>query len=293
MKGKHVIWASILAFRSLCRTLPHRAALPLGASLGRTVWKFSGRRAAKARVRCERALGVNEAEAGKIVLGSYEHFGKCVAEFLRLPLMSGRLCDMVELKGEKHLREAMKGGRGVIFLSAHIGNWEYGAALMASMGFPMNAIGAEQRDPRITDAIADTRRSVGVNHVSKGLELKAAVSCLKRGEVLAVLLDQDARDAGVVSLFLGLPASTPIGPIKLARKFGAPVVPVHVLRKPDGESFLMTIEPPLEGRDGEPFGLDVQYAADRCNETISAWISKTPEQWMWMYPRWESTLGDA
>jgi KDO2-lipid IV(A) lauroyltransferase len=292
MKKQHVTWASVLAFRSLCRALPHREALPLGTFLGRTVWRFSGRRVAKARVRCERALDVNEADAGRIVLGSYEHFGRCLVEFLRLPLMSGRLRDMVELKGEEHLREALGRGKGLIFLSAHIGNWEYGAALLASMGFPMNAIGAEQRDPRITDAIADTRRKVGVNNVSKGLDLKAAVSCLKRGEILAVLLDQDARDAGVVSPFLGLPASTPIGPIKLARKFGAPVVPVRVIRKPDGESFSMTIEPPLEGRNGEPFGLDVQYAADRCNETISAWIAETPEQWMWIYPRWASTLGD-
>ena len=293
MRNQNAVWASILAFRSLCRMLPHGAALPIGASLGRMIWRLSGKRAAKARIRCERALGMNEAEAGEIISGSYEHFGRCLVEFLRLPLISGRLRGMIELRGEEHLREALGKGRGVIFLSAHIGNWEYGAALMAKMGFPMNAIGAEQRDPRITEAIADMRRSVGVNHVGKGLDLKAAVSCLKRGEVLAVLLDQDARDAGVVSPFLGYPASTPIGPIKLARKFGAPVVPVHIIRKEDGERFLMTIEPPLEGRDGYPFGEDIQYAADRCNETISGWILETPKQWMWMYPRWESTLSNG
>jgi KDO2-lipid IV(A) lauroyltransferase len=187
----------------------------------------------------------------------------------------------------------MERGRGVIFLSAHIGNWEYGAALLAQMGFPVNAIGAEQRDPRITEAIADLRRSAGVKPVGKGLDLKAALSCLRAGEVLAVLLDQDARDSGVVSPFLGFPASTPTGPLKLARKFGSPVLPVHVVRLPDGERFSMTIEPALEGPAGEPFGEELQYAADRCNDAISAWIRCAPEQWLWMYPRWATTMGDG
>jgi KDO2-lipid IV(A) lauroyltransferase len=292
MRRQPAIWASVLAFRSLCRALPHSAALSAGASLGRAVGRLSRKRFEKTRTRCARVLGVDRADAGRVVSGAYEHFGRCLAEFLRLPLMADRLTGLVDLEGVEFLREALAMGRGVIFLSAHIGNWEYGAALLARMGFPVNAIGAEQRDPRITDAVADTRRSVGVNHVSKGLGLKAALSCLKRGEVLCVLLDQDARDSGVVSPFLGLPASTPIGPIKLAGKFGAPVLPVRIIRRPDGERFSMTVYPPLEGRDGEPFGADIRYAADRCNEVISSWIRETPEQWMWMYPRWASTTGD-
>jgi KDO2-lipid IV(A) lauroyltransferase len=291
MRRQPVIWAFISVFRSLCRALPHRVALFLGASLGTAVGRLSCKRFEKARARCAKALGVDDENAASVISGAYEHFGKCLAEFLRLPLMLDRLESMIDLEGEEFLRDALAKGRGVIFLSAHIGNWEYGAALLARMGFPVSAIGAEQRDQRITDAIADMRRSVGVNHVSKGVELKAALSCLKRGEILCVLLDQDARSAGVVSPFLGLPASTPVGPIRLARKFGSPVLPVHIIRRPDGERFLMKVEPPLEGPNGEPFGEDVQYAADRCNEAISAWIRQTPEQWMWMYPRWESTIG--
>jgi KDO2-lipid IV(A) lauroyltransferase len=132
--------------------------------------------------------------------------------------MIDRLEKIMTVDGEEHLRRAMELGKGAIFLSAHIGNWEYGAAILAHKGFPINAIGAEQRDPRITEAIVDLRRSAGVKPVGKGLDLKGAISCLKAGEVLAVLLDQDARDMGVVSPFLGFPASTPVGPIKLARK---------------------------------------------------------------------------
>ncbi|MDL2264706.1 lysophospholipid acyltransferase family protein [Synergistaceae bacterium OttesenSCG-928-I11] len=292
MKKQPAIWTALQVFEKICNALPHERAVRMGAALGRTVERCSKARVGRARARAEKILGVTESEARGIVSRAYEHFGRALVEFLRLPQTAHRLDELVTLRGEEHISAALARGKGVIFLSAHIGCWEYGAALLAQHGFPMNAIGAEQRDPRMTDAIARLRQSAGVKTVGKGLDLRAAVECLKGKGILAILLDQDAREAGVVSPFLGQPASTPIGPIKLARKFGSPVVPVHIVRNPDGFTMTMTIEPPLEGTDGRPFGDDVQDAADRCNAAISRWIRANPDQWMWMYPRWATTLGD-
>ena len=272
--------------------MPHKSALALGAFIGGTVERHSLDRVAKARARCARVLGIEEEEAAEIIANTYRNFGRSLVEFIRLPQMADDLENLIELRGEEHLREAFDLGRGVIFLSAHLGNWEYGAALLARRGFPMNAIGADHRDPRITKAFQELRASAGVKLVGKGLDLKAAILCLKKGEILAVLLDQDAREAGLVSPFLGVPASTPFGPIKLARKFGSPVVPVHIVRQADKTHLRMTIEPPLAGKDGRPFGEDLQHAVDSCNEKISSWIRETPDQWLWMYPRWATTTGD-
>ena len=279
-------------FGRLCNALPHEKALSLGAFVGSAVKRHSPKHAEKARLRVARILGVGENEASAIISDAYRNFGRSLVEFLRLPKMANELDNIVELSGEEHLRNAYNKGRGVIFLSAHFGNWEYGAALMAKRGFPMNAIGAEQRDARITAAIEMLRAGAGVNPVGKGLDLKAAVSCLRKGEILAVLLDQDARDAGLPSPFLGVPASTPVGALKLARKYGSPVVPAHIVRVKNGSRFKMLIEPPLEGKNGEPFGEDLQYSVDLCNERISSWIRENPEQWLWMYPRWATTTGD-
>jgi KDO2-lipid IV(A) lauroyltransferase len=237
-------------------------------------------------------LGVKGPEAGRIISQVYSHFGRALVEFIRLPKMCGRLDEIVTVKGEENLKYALSLGRGVIILSAHIGCWEYAAALVAKHGIPINVIGADQRDDRITNTIASLREQAGVKPIGKGIDLRGAVNCLRKGEVLAVLLDQDARDAGVISPFLGSPASTPVGPIKLAQKFGSPVVPVHIVREPDGIHMIMTVEPPLEGRCGRPFGEDIQHAVDSCNEVISRWIRETPGQWLWLYPRWASTLND-
>jgi KDO2-lipid IV(A) lauroyltransferase len=292
VRRQPLIWTALRLFTRLCDKLPHAGALALGDLLGRTVKNFSPRRAAKATARCARVLGVPEPAAREIVSKAYSHFGRALAEFIRLPKMCQRLDELIEIRGEENIRRAMELGRGVILLSAHIGQWEYAAALLARRGMPIHAIGAKQRDDRITRAISDTRMRAGVTPLGKGLDLRGSIECLKKGGILAVLLDQDARDTGVISPFLGQPASTPVGPIKLARKFGCPVVPTHIVRNSDGVHMTMTVEPPLEGPNGRPFGEDLQYAADRCNEVISGWIRENPGQWLWMYPRWASTLND-
>lgn len=292
MKRQPVIWAGLRIFGSICNALPHETAVRLGGYIGGVVERRSIKRAAKTRDRVRRILGVSETEAARIVSESYSHFGRSLVEFMRLPKMASRLDELVTVRGEENMRQALDLGKGVIFLSAHIGCWEYGASLLARRGFPMNAIGAEQRDPRITAEIERLRKCGGVNPVGKGMDLRAAIECLKKKEILAILFDQDVRESGVISPFLGFPASTSSGPIRLVQKYGSPVVPVHVVRNPDGVTMTMTLEPALSGRGGEPFGLDMQYAVDSCNEAISRWIRKTPGQWMWMYPRWATTLGD-
>ena len=238
-------------------------------------------------------LGSSEKRAREIISGAYKHFGMALVEFSRLPRMYPEIEKLVTVRGEEHIREALERGKGAIFLSAHIGCWEYGAAACSKLGIPMNAVGAEQRDYRITQAIADLRAGAQVKPVSKGFALRAALECLRRNEVLAVLLDQDAKDAGMLSPFLGHLASTPVGPLKIAHRIGSAVLPAHIVRDSGDTHMTLVIDPPLEGRDGRPFGEDLQYAADKCNEVISGWIRENPEQWMWMYPRWGSTLNDV
>ena len=293
VRRQPVIWASLRAFTYLCERMEHDKALRLGARAAGMVEFFSRRRVSRARSRVTRMLGVPEKKSREIISGAYRHFGMALVEFIRLPQIYPEIEKWVEVRGIENIRKALERGKGAIFLSAHIGCWEYGAAACAKLGIPMNAIGAEQRDYRITQAIANLRARAGVNPLGKGLDLRAAIECLRKNEVLAVLLDQDAKKAGVMSPFLGHLASTPIGPVKLAHKIGSAVLPAHITRDDGGARMTLVIDRPLEGKNGRPFGEDLQYAADRCNEVISGWIRKNPEQWMWMYPRWASTLNDV
>ena len=287
-KGQPLIWNTLCLFRRLVCALPHERAVRIGGSLGRLVEGVTRKKAREAEARCVKILGVSNERAREIVRGAYDHFGRAAAEFARLPQMAGRLCEIVSCVGLENLEKAYAAGRGVLIVTAHIGNWEYAAADLAQRGFPVNALGADQRDERITALIGELREAGGVRALGKASDLKAMIRALQKGEMIAVPIDQDAKSSGILSDFLGSPASTPVGPTKLADKLGCLVVPAACTRNADGITFTTRFYPAMEGRNGASFGKDPQTSTDDLNAVISEAIREHPEQWMWMYPRWES-----
>ena len=286
------VWAALSGFGRIVSMLPHSISVSIGGWAGLIVWFFSRSRVDRAEARCVKALQVGVTTARKIVRESYVNLGRGLSEFLRLPDLGEDVLEHIVIHGEENLAEALSRGRGVILLTAHFGNWEYTAAALAVKGYPMNAIGAEQRDPRITELVVSLRAACRVRTMSKGFDLKSAVRCLRGGEILGILLDQDFGSNGVVIPFLGIPASTPFGPVKMAEKIGSAVVPTFIIRRGDGSSHDLHILPPLYEAGGLPFGEDVEASLGLCNETLGEWIRRYPEQWMWLYPRWASTTGD-
>jgi KDO2-lipid IV(A) lauroyltransferase len=284
-------WKIAEGLQKVFRALPYSWSASLGAGLGALLWAASKKKVDQAETRCVRALQVGVTEARRIVRGSYMNLGRMAAEFLSMDKIQDDLRDLVEFHGEEHLREALARGKGVLFLSGHVGNWEIGAAAVAERGYPMNAIGTEQRDERITDLIIQKRAQCGVTSVGKGFDLKAAIRCLQRGEALAILIDQDVREKGVVVPFLGLPASTPYGPAKIARKLGSTILPSFMVRRGTSlvHDFYILPSPWEKGYPDDDE--DMVTAMTLCNDAISRFIREYPEQWMWLYPRWASTEG--
>ena len=282
------IWNALAVFRFFVNALPHSTAVALGGFLGGLVPKFTARKFNEATGRCADVLGVSKERAAGIVRGAYKHFGRGAAEFARMPYAAAHINDLVRVHGEEHLRKAYDAGHGVMLATGHIGNWEYAAAWCAHNGYTINALGTDQRDDRITNLILELRRAGGSKALGKATDLRAMLKALQDGEIIAVPIDQDARKKRVLSMFLGRPASTPVGVAKLAAKVGCAVVPAFCIRSSDGLTFDFNILPPLEGRGGRPYGEDVQSSLDDCNDKISQAIRENPDQWMWMYPRWES-----
>ncbi|MDD2517460.1 MAG: lysophospholipid acyltransferase family protein [Synergistales bacterium] len=290
--SQNATWYILRGFGCIVNRASHCLSVKLGEWIGLIVWLFSPARVDRAEARCVKVLQVGVTTARSIVKESYRNLGRGLAEVLRLPTLGSGIMNYVEVHGEENLQEALSKGKGVIGLTAHFGNWEYSAAVLAVKGYPMNAIGADQRDPRITNLVVSLRSACGVKTMSKGLDLKGAIRCLRDGEVLGVLLDQDFGDNGTVVPFMGIPASTPFGPVKMADRIGSSVVPMFIVRRPDGIHHDLYIQPPLGEAGGLPFGKDLEASLELCNDTLSEWITRYPGHWMWLYPRWASTTGD-
>ncbi|MDR2528988.1 MAG: lysophospholipid acyltransferase family protein [Synergistaceae bacterium] len=278
----------------LLHLLPHGAALRLGSFVGQAFWFFNRRKVDRAEARCVSALGVGVSTAREIVRKSYANMGRSMVEFSRLDMLRPTLASLVTVEGKKHLDEALKRGKGVLALTAHMGNWELAGARMVVEGYPIAPVYTPQRNTGGVEDLIDSQRTsaAGMRIIpSKGFGLRGAFRALREGSVLTLLQDLDARREGVVLPFLRLPASTATGIVKLYRRFGSPVVPIVALRNPDGVRHTVRVEKILSDlldEDGNLFGINMEKSLKMCNNVLERWITVHPEQWMWLLDKWES-----
>ena len=117
-------------------------------------------------------------------------------------------------RGSQVLDEALEGGRGVIFVTGHVGNWELMAAALASLGYPIHTVAKRSYDPRFTEMIEQTRADFGVRAIYRGDAGAAAamIRVLRKNGVLGFLIDQDTDVPSVYAPFFGRAAKTPSGP---------------------------------------------------------------------------------
>ena len=283
----------------LVNVLPHRAALGLGAFLGRLLWVLSKRKVDRGEARCVAALGVGVTLARDIVRSSYVNMGRSAVEFARLERLRPRLATLSAVEGKEYMDEAVARGRGVLIIAAHMGNWELGGARMVAEGYAITPIYTPQRNiGGVNDLVSVLRSSAaGMEMIpSEGLGMREIFRALRNGKLLVFLQDLDARKEGVVVPFLGLPASTAVGIVKMHRRFGAPIVPVLCLRNPDGLTHTIRVHKilsDLSDEDGNLFGVNMEKSLKMCNNMLAEWVTEHPEQWMWLLDRWESTVGAA
>ena len=155
-------------------------------------------------------------------------------------------------------------------------------------GFKSKAIARRLRDPRFQKWVESLRQSIGVDLIYRDDSPKRIFQCLKNGEALGLLPDQDiAGLKGVFVDFFGKPAHTSIAPVKLSLATGAPIACVFLLRLPENRYkiiFKDVIRPQIETTESEAFQ---KYTALWMKD-IEQTIRDYPDQWGWMHNRWKT-----
>lgn len=285
------IYCSVRLLLGLLRRLRPQRARRCGRWLGRRAYRW----ARVERERCRRHLGwafaeLDPTERERLARRVFEHLGAGVAE-LAVVHQERPITEWVEVDGESRrvLEEVLARGRGVVFVTGHLGNWELMARGLAAFGYPINTIGQRSYDPRFTRLIARFRQQGRVHTLWRGepelMDKMAAV--LRRGEIMGLLIDQDTDVPGVFVDFFGRPAWTPIAPVLLARKAGAPLVVGANHRLAGDAGFRVRIEE-IALADLP----DRQRALAADTQAISHWIEarirEHPEQWVWLHRRWKT-----
>jgi KDO2-lipid IV(A) lauroyltransferase len=130
------------------------------------------------------------------------------------------------------------------------------------------------------------RRRHGVPSIPRGASAVSAYRVLKRGEILAMLIDQDIDVDGLFVPFFGVPAHTPRGAAAFALRSGAAVVPIAIHMQPDG-SHRITVLPELEKPPVDlPEGERIDELTRSCSRSVEGLIRIYPQQWVWFHDRW-------
>jgi len=194
----------------------------------------------------------------------------------------------VTIEGWHHLAEAVTNARGVIIATAHLGNFEHAAQVLALRGIEMTIFVEAFNSTPFLRNIAKLRQRNGGRILPIGIgALRDGLQILRHGGTMTMVCDRDIQGNGLKVNFFREETSLPYGAISLALRTGAAIVPAFSVRKP-GNRFTIYIEPPLELVDIGNRNQSVKANLEKLVAIMEKYIRKYPEQWVVLEPIWRN-----
>jgi KDO2-lipid IV(A) lauroyltransferase len=231
--------------------------------------------------------GLSETDRRLIARRMYRNLGRNAAEFVVFGKLSesNKIDDIVEVVGKTHLDKAYAEGRGVLLLTAHLGNWELLGGWLVKMGYRLTALARKVSYRRYEDVLESLRKDSGFESIDRD-NTREILRRIKKGHLIAILSDQDIPKLdGVYVSFLGTLAYTPTGIVLLALKTGAPIVPMFIIRQTGGRHRIAFRRPLELVRTGQR-SWDILLNTIGYTNVIEEMVRAYPEQWMWFHNRW-------
>ena len=279
---ERTLYRLLVAVSAIGRRVPLRTGQFLGRRLGGLAYHVARRERRKAIANLAIAFPEwSDAKRRDTIQAMFRHLGMSIFELAWLPNL--KLPHNTIIEGHERLLSIIDGGRGVVVFTAHCGNWEWLSYATGLLGRPVSVLQRERDSPEMNRYITELRAHAGVKTIDRGSVSSGRdmIHAIRRGGILAFVIDQNIRTESVKVPFFGRPALTPIGPAKLAVRTEAMAVPAFAERLPDGTHRLQFLEPIDCHRDDDPIALTA-----RITEAIEAHIRRAPEQWVWMHDRW-------
>lgn len=217
-----------------------------------------------------------------------------VAHFAALtPQNIGDVVGFESAEDEARFRERAEQRRAII-ATGHFGNWELFAQASGLLGAPIHVVHRPFKNPLVDDRLTALRGRAGTRVVYKHAAARDILRVLRRGELVAVPIDQHAPGAtGIPIPFFGRPAKTTPGPARLAQLAQVPIVVAALARIGDTGRHRIVAGPeiPPPPRTKDPAALiEVTTELNRQFEKI---VRRYPEQWLWMHRRWRVPTPEA
>lgn len=209
----------------------------------------------------------------------FRNFAKYLADFFRFEKLDLEYIKKnIKLENMHYFDQALAKGKGVVVLTAHLGNWELGGVVIAQLGYPFWAVALPHKDKKVNAFFDTQRNSKGVKVIAMGKAVRSCISEIRNNHMVALVGDRDFTEKGIVIDFFGKPAHFPEGPAALSLMTGAPIVPGFMLRNPD-DSFTLRIEKPIEFSAGTDKNKDLAQLVFLYKKVFEEYIRNYPQQW--------------
>ena len=259
------------------------ALLRLGEWLGALAWLLRLRRAVALDGLRRAFPDLTDAQREKIGRASYLQLGRSLAEIM-LRLRDEDLAS-VRTEGWEILERGIAQGRGLVAAVAHFGNFELLARVSVRRGVKLSVIVRQLRDPFGRWLLADRTR-MGIGQLSERGSTHDALAVLRRGETLAVAVDQNMRPArGIFIDFFGEKACTTPAAAVFALRSGAPLIGAFSIRQADGSHLIRIRGPFATALSGHAAVVDLTQQVTRALEEE---IRQHPDHWFWVHRRWKT-----
>jgi KDO2-lipid IV(A) lauroyltransferase len=220
----------------------------------------------------------------EIIDGVFRSIARILVSFAKFPSIRRETLDRwIRLEGGEHFETALRAGRGVLFATAHLGNWELSAFAHALMVAPMNVLVRPLDNPWI-DALVERRRGLSGNRpIGKKDFARSILKALAANQAVGILIDQnEALDSGIFVDFFGLKACASPGFARFAAHSGAVVLPGFALWNQQERRYVLRFYPPVT-MTGDA-GVDTQSL----HAILEGVIREFPDQWLWIHRRWKT-----
>jgi len=230
-------------------------------------------------------------EIKKIAKDCFVVMAKSAVELMFLMDKPELLKKQVDLVNKENLESALSRGRGVILVSAHFGNFPLMLAKLSLEGYKTAGIMRYMRDERMEKFFMAKRNKVGLKTIysqPRKACVDESIRSLRGNELVFIPIDQNFGEGGVFVDFFGRKAATATGPIILARRTGAIILPCFIIRQPDDRHQII-FDKPIELEEGSQTQEAIRINIQRLTNIIETYIRKYPKEWSWIHRRWKST----
>jgi KDO2-lipid IV(A) lauroyltransferase len=271
--------------------LPKPVARSFATGVARVLFALSPKLRKTAEVNLRIAFPEwSESRRNEVIHGMVRNLGWMAAEIARFPKYSKENIEqIVVLDGNDNFLEGQRRGKGVLFLTGHIGAWELSSFAHALYGYPLHFMVRPLDNKRVDDLVNGYRCLSGNHPIFKNESARVMLKILQQAGTIGVLADQNTMPQEAVFVdFFGKKASTTTGIARVALHTDAAVVPGYLVWEEGIRKYRLRFEPPVELTRTGDTERDVLENTQKFTKVIEEIVRKYPEQWVWVHGRWNT-----